>query len=510
MNNQEHYKLKYLKYMFKYNELLHSTNFMEGGVNDGEVNDDVNNGEVNGDDNKTDPVEEQVVKDTAVAEEQVVAEEQAVEEQVVDQAVVDQPVVEEQVVEEQVVEEQVVVEDPVAEEQAVEEKPIKCLVSTHDERLLHLLKKLDVDTMNGKEYVHFKDCAIVLFKLNYKEGENDKNSIEISLFYEGEISNEKTKHDKNKVWYFTKENSTDKLKKFDTKNIISSDIAKYVSILNLKQDDVKNKNIEIYMITNGEHEEKYTNNGINEETNKDRELTINGYQQSRRAGYFFSETWNDTDLIDNEWNSHRYIFISDLWRSTETINKMVYDTSTEVTNLKIAPVYRLPCSHELESPANWTKSDKNSLYKCLTYNNTQLSRCSNLMTGNGNNDKIINVHYYIAFNRRLNDDYSAKQYLEDNKNLENNANITDKEKEKEKQKLEKKLEKAYIYRDKSQNICKCEDTSMIAMIMYILNNKNPITSDIQNWISARKQVNSSAPSALKKTTNAVSNLFKKS
>ena len=80
MNNQEHYKLKYLKYMFKYNELLHSTNFMEGGVNDGEVNDDVNNGEVNGDDNKTDPVEEQVVKDTAVAEEQVVAEEQAVEE----------------------------------------------------------------------------------------------------------------------------------------------------------------------------------------------------------------------------------------------------------------------------------------------------------------------------------------------------------------------------------------------------------------------------------------------
>jgi hypothetical protein len=260
------------------------------------------------------------------------------------------------------------------------------LVATHNYRLLCILNKLRIHSLNiNIQIKRFKNCAIVKIF--------NKNGITcVQLIYEG-IQNQ------------TKEN------KLDSAYYQETDRNQIILEINNPEYQI-DSNKQIYLIRHGEgihniltkpQEKELKDTGNikgNNQNYKDAILTKEGNNQAIIAGNFLNDYFNTYFKLSQKknFNNKYYFCASDLYRTRETIGNIKYILNKTIKGSFSEPIFVLSCIHEISPLQHQTNSTEHdcdnskkllnppNIYNSSICNNNNLAQplCSSIFKKFGN------------------------------------------------------------------------------------------------------------------------------
>jgi hypothetical protein len=225
------------------------------------------------------------------------------------------------------------------------------LIVSHNNRIQCLLDKI-IPNMSGVK-MRFQNCAILRFFIN-------NHGYKINLVYPGELSSYETQRVSQQNPYYT---TDDKSHQFKPGFVIFPNydfpIFEYAGAnddfygnLNLKKEDMKNKEFVFYVVRHGqgEHNQSY-NLGIVKVSStfglkKDTRVTTSGESQAYNAGFHLYNVLDKYKENIHEW------FASDLLRTRQTMTELIAGINN-ASKFKYTPkllnIVILPCGSEINT-----------------------------------------------------------------------------------------------------------------------------------------------------------------
>lgn len=299
------------------------------------------------------------------------------------------------------------------------------------------------DKKDKEVELRFKNCAVILMKID-----SYLKTINFSLVYSGEVKPKEG-------YYFYVKTKSSNPNEIEFPQIQYTDTdRKYTEVLkklHIKQEDLENKILNIYMIRHGEgiHNtvkgigkiKKFSSEYI------DAGLTSDGMKQALGAGQALNNI------------KFNYIFVSDLARTRQTIQKILNSNSY---HNQIKKIFVLPCSHELDFVKSGQCDGGQKISLIENENKMSCNITSDTCDLQDDDKMCCDIHIIKKGYKKQDIELDWQYYRE----------------------FYNSTTRRFLNKDRLQ----CRDTSMISMALYIINNnKNDIDNglSIKNWIENR-------------------------